>query len=432
MMGKVSIFFFLLLLAVLGIFALDNKEIVLVNVPFGSTYETPKFALVLISTIIGAAVIYLLFFIRDTKRVIDTMQLQKRQKKDARIQEYYSKALNAILGNRDEDAKEAIKDILKEDPEHIDALLRSGDIAFRNEDYSSALSYYRTVRDMDHKNLQARLSMEAVLEKSGHDDSALKVLEEILEIDGNNLTALNKKQAILEKKEKWDDLLTLQKTIIKLTQSDKDKQKEEKKNLGYKYEYGRSSLENGDIEKGEKAFRTLLKTDPSFLPAYLGLAEVMVIKGDSEEAINLLEKSYETLGSPIILARLEDLLISVGEPGRLLRIYRNALSRAPLDNGLKFMLGKLYSRLEMVDDAIETLESIDANAYSTPELFAAKGELYRKRNQNVRAMDEFRKAAELRLPAAISYRCKECGSASSQWSGRCPGCGEWNTFSLGV
>ncbi|HTZ17496.1 MAG TPA: tetratricopeptide repeat protein [Dissulfurispiraceae bacterium] len=431
-MGKVSIFFFLVLLAVLGIFAMDNKEVVFVNIPFGSTYETPKFALVLMSTIIGAAVIYLLFFIRDTKRVIDTMQLQKRQKKDARIQEYYSKALNAILGNRDEDAKEAIKDILKEDPEHIDALLRRGDIAFRGEDYSAALSYYRNVRDMDPKNLQALLSMEAVLEKTGHEDSSLKVLEEIIDIDGNNLAALYKKQALLEKKEKWDELLTLQKSIMKLAQSDREKQKEEKKNLGYKYEYGRSSLENGDVEKGEKAFRTLLKTDPSFLPAYLGLAEVMVIKGDTEEAINLLEKNYETLSSPIILARLEDLLISVGEPGRLLRIYRNALSRAPQDNGLKFMLGKLYSRLEMVDDAIETLESIDANIYSKPELFYAKGELYRKRNQNVRAMGEFRKAAELSRPAAIPYRCKECAAASAQWSGRCPGCGEWNTFSLDV
>ncbi len=431
-MGKTSIFFFLVLLAVLGIFAMDNKEIVSVNVPFGSTYETPKFALVLISTVIGAAVIYLLFFIRDTKRVIDTLQLQKRQKKDVRIQEYYSKALNAILGNRDEDAKEAIRNILKEDPEHIDALLRRGDIAFRGEDYAAALSFYRNARDIDPRNLQALLSMETVLEKTGHDDSSMKVLDEILEIDGNNLTALYKKQAILEKKEKWDDLQTLQKNIIKLAQNDKEKQRQEKKLLGYKYEYGRASLENGELEKSEKAFRTLLKTEPSFLPAYLGLAEVMSIKGDSEEAINLLEKSYETLGSPIILARLEDLLISVGEPGRLLRVYRNALLRSPQDNGLKYMLGKLYQRLEMVDDAIETLESIDVNVYSTPELYTAKGELYRKRNQTSRAMEEFRHAAEMGRSSAVSYHCSECSAASSQWSGRCSECGTWNTFALDV
>lgn len=431
-MGKVSIFFFLVILLVIGFFGMENKDVVLVKVPFGSTYEVLKFVLVLLSTVVGAAVVLGLVFIRDTKRVIDTMQLQKRQKKEAKIQEYYAKALNSILSNRDEDAKEALKDILKEDPEYTDALLRLGDIAFRNEEYSSALGFYRNARDISPRNLQALLSMEAVLEKSGHSDSALKILEEIIDIDGNNLTALYKKQAILEKKEKWDDLLSLQKTIIKLAQNDREKQREEKKHLGYKYEYGRASLENGEIEKAEKAFRTLLKMDASFLPAYLGIAEVMVTKGEPEEAINFLEKNYDTLSSAIILARLEDLLISVGEPGRLLRFYRTALSRSPMDNGMKFMLGKLYYRLEMVDDAIQTLESIDTNVYSNPEIFTVKGELFRKRNQTGRAMDAFRTAAELKYPASVPYRCSACGMTSPDWSGKCSSCGAWNTFALDV
>ena len=431
-MGKVSIFFFLVILLVIGFFGMENKDVVLVKVPFGSTYEVLKFVLVLLSTVVGAAVVLGLVFIRDTKRVIDTMQLQKRQKKEAKIQEYYAKALNSILSNRDEDAKAALKDILKEDPEYTDALLRLGDIAFRNEEYSSALGFYRNARDISPRNLQALLSMEAVLEKSGHSDSALKILEEIIDIDGNNLTALYKKQAILEKKEKWDDLLSLQKTIIKLAQNDREKQREEKKHLGYKYEYGRASLENGEIEKAEKAFRTLLKMDASFLPAYLGIAEVMVTKGEPEEAINFLEKSYDTLSSAIILARLEDLLISVGEPGRLLRFYRTALSRSPLDNGMKFMLGKLYYRLEMVDDAIQTLESIDTNVYSNPEIFTVKGELFRKRNQTGRAMEAFRTATELKYPASVPYRCNACGMTSPDWSGKCSGCGAWNTFALDV
>ena len=431
-MGKVSIFFFLVILLVIGFFGMENKDVVLVKVPFGSTYEVLKFVLVLLSTVVGAAVVLALVFIRDTKRVIDTMQLQKRQKREAKIQEYYAKALNSILSNRDEDAKAALKDILKEDPEYTDALLRLGDIAFRNEEYSAALGFYRNARDISPRNLQALLSMEAVLEKSGHSDSAFKILEEIIDIDGNNLTALYKKQAILEKKETWDDLLSLQKTIIKLAQNDREKQREEKKQLGYKYEYGRASLENGEIEKAEKAFRTLLKMDASFLPAYLGIAEVMVTKGEPEEAINFLEKSYDTLNSAIMLARLEDLLISVGEPGRLLRFYRTALLRSPMDNSLKFMLGKLYSRLEMVDDAIQTLESIDTNVYSKPEIFTVKGELFRKRNQTGRAMEEFRTAAELKYTASVPYRCNACGMTSPDWSGKCPGCGAWNTFALDV
>jgi lipopolysaccharide biosynthesis regulator YciM len=431
-MGKISIFFFLLIMLVVGVFSMANTDIIYIKVPSGSTYETPKFIFALLSAVTGAAFVLVLVFVRDTKRVIDTMQHQKRQKKEARIQEYYAKALNSILGNRDEYAKEALKDILKEDPEHTDALLRLGDIAFRKEEYSNALGFYRSAREISPRNIQALLSMEAVLEKSGQTDSALRIVEEIIDIDSNNLTALYKKQAILEKKEKWDDLVSLQKTIIRLSQNDRERQREEKKQLGYKYEYGRASLESGDIEKAEKAFRTLLKMEATFLPAYLGLAEVMVTRGETEEAINFLEKSYDTLSSTITLARLEDLLISVGEPGRLLRFYRKALSRQPMNSGLKFMLGRLYSRLEMVDDAIQTLESIDTNTYSNPEIFTVKGELFRKRNQVGRAMEEFRAAAELKQPVSVPYLCNACGMSSQGWSGRCPNCGAWNTLELHV
>lgn len=431
-MAKITIFVFLLLLVALGFFAVENKDMMTIKVPFGSVYEIPKISLMLLSTTIGALVILFLFFIRETRRAIFNLQYQKRQKKEARIHELYSKALDAILGNKDEEAKEALEEILKEDPEHIDALLKLGDIAFANEDYKTAFEYYRQARDINPKNLQSLLSIETAQEKLKNYDGALRHLEEILDIDEENLTALYKKQSILENREKWDDLVSLQKTIIKLEQNEKDKQREERKLLGYKYEYARSSLENGDIEKAEKAFKTLLKMDSNFVPAYLGMAEVMVTNGETEEAINFLEKSYETLNSVILVARIEDLLIGFGEPGRLLRFYRNAFSKNPQDNGLKFLLGKLYYRLEMVDDAIETLDSIDTTQFSTPELYRVKGELYIKRNQISRAMDELRKACGIKQSLIIPYCCNNCGAKSRDWAGRCPQCKEWNTYRLDV
>lgn len=28
----------------------------------------------------------------------------------------------------------------------------------------------------------------------------------------------------------------------------------------------------------------------------------------------------------------------------------------------------------------------------------------------------------------LIYQCRECGFESAKWMGKCPGCGEWNTF----
>jgi len=295
-------------------------------------------------------------------------------------------------------------EILKEDPEHIDALLRLGDIALSNEDFTAAFDYYKKARDINHSDLQVLLSIETVMEKMKRVDDSMKYLDEILDIDAGNLTALCRKRAILETQEKWDDLLLLQKSIIKLEQNEKGKEREDHKLLGYKYEYARASLENGELEKAEKAFRTLMRMDNGFLPAYLGTAEVIMTKGEIEEAINFLEKGFEQLNSVILLARLEDLLISVGEPGRLIRFYKNALTRSPQDNGLKFLLGKLYYRLEMVDDALEILNSIDTSTFAPPELYGLRGELYMKRKQISKAIDEFRRACGIQSVVNVPYR----------------------------
>src|SRR5208283_1951837 len=431
-MSKITILVFLIFLAALGFFAMANKDVVTVKIPFGNTYEVLKIALILISTIVGALVILVISFIKDTKRVIDNLQYQKRQKKEARLQDFYSKALKAILGYKEEEAKEALRDILKEEPEHFDALLRLGDISLHHDDFATALEYYRKARDVHPADLQVLLSLAIVMEKLCKDDEALRCLEEILDKDSENLTALYKKRSILEKKEKWDDLVSLQKTIIKLEQNERARYREEQKLQGYRYEYGRSSLENGEPEKAEKAFRTVTKTDNTFIPAHLGLAEVMLMKGETEEAINFLEKGFQQMNSPILLERLEDLLVSVGEPGRLIRFYKNALSQNKHDNGLKFLLGKLYSRLEMVDDAIETLNSIDLGALTTPEMYGLKGDLYMKRNQVTRAADEFRKALSMKHVIRVPYCCSHCGKKAEDWAGRCPHCHEWSTYVLDI
>jgi lipopolysaccharide biosynthesis regulator YciM len=431
-MSKMAIFIFLVFLAALGFFAVENKDFVTIKIPFDRSYEIPKVALVLLSSTFGALAMLIIFFIRDTKRVISNIQYQKQQKREAKIQEFYSKALDAILGDKKEKARESLSEILKVDSEHINAFLRLGDISFSDGDYKTALDYYKKARNVNPENLHAIFSIETVMEKMQRYDDALKCLDEILDIDSENLTALYRKRAILEKKSMWDDLMSLQKTIIKLEHSENDKKREEHRLLGYKYEYARASLENGELEKAEKSFRMILKIDKGFVPAYLGLAETILSKGETEESINFLEKGFEQLNSVILLARLEDLLINMGEPVRLIRFYKNAIVRSPENNGLRFLLGKLYFRLEMIDDAIEILNSIDTSNFSAPELYSLKGELYIKRHQVQKALDEFRMACGVKWTLKMPYCCSNCDFRSEDWSGRCPQCTEWNTYLLDI
>lgn len=431
-MGKFTLLIFVLFLLALGYFAVLNQEPVTISLTSKRLYEMPKIALILVSTAVGAALMLLYFFIRDTKRFIDNRQFQRKQKKDIRVQDLYSKALNAILAHNVDEARSALENIIEEEPQHMDALLRLGDIASDEEDFQKALNFYKKAHEVNPKNIEVIFSLERTMEATNRDSDALAYLESILELDPDNLAALYRKRAIFEKNDKWDDLTYLQKAIIKCQHNEKDRQMEQAMQLGYKYEQGRYSLENSDLDKAEKAFHTVLRLDKNFIPGYLGLAEVTLREGKLEDAVEFLEKGFDQTSSMIILARLEDMVISLGDPARLIGLYRNSISKEPQNQDFRFFLGKLFYRLEMLDDAFDAFTSIDAGVAPFPELNQLLGNIYLRRQQYDKAAEEFRKAIGARHQEKISYRCADCGTLVQEWKGRCPSCKTWNTFEFNL
>jgi len=119
--------------------------------------------------------------------------------------------LNAIVRDKITEAKEALQEILKEEPEHIDALIRLGDISMKEEDYKTALKYYKKAYELDPKNIISLFSIEGIMEKMNENELALRYIEQIINLEPDNLLAYYKMRIILEKLEKWEDLITLQK-----------------------------------------------------------------------------------------------------------------------------------------------------------------------------------------------------------------------------
>lgn len=431
-MGKFTSFLFILFLIVLGYFAMLNKEPVTFKVTAELAYEMPKIALILLSFAIGGAVMLLYFFVRDTKRFITNRQFLKQQKKEIKIQELYSKALNAILADNEDEAKTALEEILEIEPSHIDSLLRLGDISAKYEDLQKAVNYYKKARDIDPKNIEVLFSLVRIMEKMGRDSEALLYVNEIIDIDSDNLTALYMKRSILEKRGDLDDLVDIQKRIIKSEHDEGNRQREQKVLMGYKYEQGRVSLEAGEIEKAKRTFRTVMRIDKGFVPAYLGYAEALLREEKTEEAILFLEKGFEDTSSMIILARLEDLLINVGDPGRLISFYRNIILDNPQNHEIRFFLGKLFYRLEMLDDAYDALTIVDAAGNRFPELYLLLGNIYLRRGQCDKAVSEFKKVFDMKSAFRLPYFCGICGYSATEWTGRCPNCKNWNTYQFNL
>ncbi len=428
-MGKLAIFVVVLMLGVLALFAVFNNDGTTVTVPFGMTYEIPKTGLVLFSSVFGALAMLVVFLIRDTRRFVATYQYQRRQKKEEKVHSLYSGAVNSILANDEAGARATLEEILKVEPEHADALLRLGDLASAGGRHEEAAGYYKRARASGPESLEPLFSLEGVMEKTEKWRDALGYVENILDMDADNMTALFRKRALLERQGRWDDVLDVQKNILRHVSDEKAREREQANLLGYRYELGRDCLERGEIEKANKGFRAILRDGKDFVPAYIGVAETLLAEGESEAAASFLEKGFESTSSMILLARLEDMLITLGEPSRLIRTYRKAVSGHPHDEILRFFLGKLYFRLEMVDDSFETLSALEASD-GNPDVHKLLGELYLRREQCGKAVEQFKKTLELRRTFRVPYRCGVCGHMQAEWSGRCPECSGWGTYGL--
>ncbi len=71
----------------------------------------------------------------------------------------------------------------------------------------------------------------------------------------------------------------------------------------------------------------------------------------------------------------------------------------------------------MVDDALQVLSSLDSTSLPGAELYRLRGELYLKRNQSLRALDEFRAAlAAGRLETPVAYCCSYCSAHGLEWA----------------
>jgi tetratricopeptide (TPR) repeat protein len=428
-MAKLTVFFVVLFFAVLSVIAFFNKASVDLTVWKGVTYEdVPLIAVILASTAVGVLSMFIVAAIRDARRYVDSWQVQRQQKKESKIQDSYSKGLEAFHAFRHEEATELFTRVIENDPAHLNALLRLGDISFNRQDFIKSEDFYIKAKEIKPRSIEVFLSLEKVSEAQQKWQETIKYLDNILDIDDENTNILYKKRDIYERNKKWEELLDVQHKILKCKLPDDEEQEENKKLLGYKYESGRYYLETGATDKAVKTLKNIVKQDKNFTAAYLALADAYMKDGSNKEAQDILMKGYEETSSLVFLVRLEDHFITEGEPGTIIDIYQKAVQKNQSDWKLQLFLAKLYYRLEMIDYAFDTIDAMDTTAFDNPDLHALLGSVYERRSEYEKATAEFKKALNVDKPILVPYCCSNCNYISEEWSGRCPECRSWNTF----
>ena len=155
-------------------------------------------------------------------------------------------------------------------------------------------------------------------------------------------------------------------------------------------------------------------------------SQAILQQGDEPEAVRVWFQGFQATGSPIFLSRLEEHYLKREEPLQAIEALKRCIASARKDTLARFHLGKLYFRLEMLDDAMSVLQSLEGLASYAPTLHYLLGRIHERRGQFNDASKSYRKVIKEMDLVQLEYRCRHCESSLVAWEPRCPSCGDWN------
>jgi lipopolysaccharide biosynthesis regulator YciM len=419
---------FLGVISLVGYLSYLNPGDVSFSISPKSSFMLPTTTLVLTSMAFGGFMVILVAGYIETKHLAASWRLSRLKKRDARIAELLHQAMNAKASGRNEEAAGHFKKVLQIDSQHIPTLILLGDLYRTQGHAQEALRLHQTAKALDENNVEVLLSLSRDLEDDKRIDEAIVMLREVLKLDKDCLTAWTRLREIYVNLGRWEDAHGVQEKLLKGELSDEAIAVQRIWLEGIKYEVGRKLAEGRNYEQARQFFRGCIKLNKNYIPAYIGLGDTWMSEGKTAEAAKWWKESYDATGNVILLHRLEDLFLTIGQPARILQLYHEALQKDSANIILQFYLGKLYYRLEMVDEAVDVLTGIDLGDGHIPDVHKLLGNLYLQKGDLKASIEEFKKSINLKKRLLIPYYCPICDYHTTRWSGRCPRCGKWNTF----
>jgi len=299
--------------------------------------------------VVCAAIILLIYLIKI------------RPKKKYRINSIYTDALNAMLKADKTRAINLLRDVVKEDSNHIEAYIQLGNI-IRDDNPQQALKIHQTLTvrpNLDkHIRLEIFKSLAEDYECMGSFSKAKKEAESILKIDKQNKWAVSFLLKMSEMIEDWDSATEEFIQLQKINNNQDFNQLT--KYLVYK---GRDEIKNGDLHNAELLFNKAIKKTPEFGLPYKYLGDIKMINRDLINAIKLWEKFIEL--SPekayLVFDDMEAALFDLGRYSEVEKFYRRIIdvNKNDLEAGIKLAnvlneKGEENSAIELIDRLINS------------------------------------------------------------------------------
>ena len=283
-----------------------------------------------------------------------------RPKKQQRTESIYTHALNAMVRGDTRTALSHLRNVVKQDTNHINAYLQMGDILRGEDNAQAAIKIHQslTVRPNLSNEIKRDIHKSLALDfkQLGHITKAMGEAEMVIKLDRKNLWANEFLLKIFEQQREWDKAMQTTKAIQKLKQS-----RDPSQIARFLVYQGMEKLEKGQLKEAESQFQKAVKTSPEFGLPYLRLGDVFAENRDLVKAIENWEK-FALLNPEegrLVYSKIESALFDLGRFSEVEKFYERILEKDPSNlNALTKLANVLEEKgehntaLNLVEDAL--------------------------------------------------------------------------------
>jgi len=406
----------------------------LLNSPFQltSARTVPLFVIVVAAFFLGFFIAMIVGIVREVKLLFARWSRKREETRMIAVEERYYEGVQAIAQGREEDALRNFRRILEQEPTHFNALLKAGEVLVSMGKYAEGTEYHNKARQVRPDDSRPLYALASDFEAQGDIDKAKAALRKIIEIKPRAaISAYRRLRALYAREADWARALELHNRIERLAEKGAPTDpREARTGIGIRYQLGMKHLEAGKKKLALGLFQRILKEDPKFIPAHIRVGEILREMDDDREAAAAWNNGYDETGSPIFLTVLEEHFLDREQPIEAIEALKSCVARATNDTLPRFFLGKLFFRLEMLDEALETLKSLEGRTSYAPTLHYLIGRIHERRTNFKAASEQFRKVVKELELVKLEYRCQACQVRLTEWSDRCPKCELWNTIEI--
>ena len=418
-------------LAMMMLFVANRAVLIEHTFHFWGGIDLPVGLTMIMFLVAGVLITLLAGLTREASKMMDGWRLRKASRTNEEIEEEYARGLAAVLEGRDDEALRHFRAVLERDSRHFNTLLKTGEVLRAQERYDEAIEYHRKAHHLKDDDTRPLYALVDDYEAKGDLERARTVLGRIIAIKKDSISAWRKLRWLHMKERNWTKALAAHSRAEKrLHARDPQDTTDDRFGLGIRFEIASDLLAGGKPKEAVAALRKLLKDEPQFIPASVRLGEALRAQGFDTEAVEAWNQGFETTGSPIFLTVLEEHFLEQEQPLAAIEALKRCVARARKDTLPRFYLGKLFFRLEMLDDALAILQALDGRASYAPTLHYLLGRIHERRRNWRDAASEYRRVIKEMELVQLEYRCRACRETRGDWAPRCGRCGEWNTVEV--